>query len=251
MRVSNREIKNRFKMKNDISRAKADEAVEVSKWAFYEYEARGFLSKAEFLYEQSKYIHKRWWVIQGILLIGIWSLLLYEQSSPYTERCLGIAAPLFVVLIIPELWKNRYSNSMEIECTSYYSLRQVYAARLSLFAFTDILLLSIFFAMVAQISKISVLELIIQFLIPFNVACCICFNTLYSKKAVSEILSIVMCMLLSCIWFFVVINERVYEIISVPMWVVLLAVSIFYMLYCIKNGQKKCEEIWEVEELWN
>mgnify|MGYP006990195710 CR=1 FL=1 len=49
------------------------------------------------------------------------------------QRILGVVASLFIILIIPELWKNQTYQSMEIEATSYYSLRQIYAARMSLF----------------------------------------------------------------------------------------------------------------------
>lgn len=34
------------------------------------------ISYAEFLYQQSRYIHKRWWVLQGLLL-----LLLYRERK--------------------------------------------------------------------------------------------------------------------------------------------------------------------------
>lgn len=62
----------------------------------------------------------------------LWFLLKYTDSNYYTQRCIGIAAPLFVIMLVPEIWKNRNANAMEIECTSYYSLRQMYAARMML-----------------------------------------------------------------------------------------------------------------------
>ena len=51
---------------------------------------------------------------------------------------MGVVATLFVILIIPELWKNRSCECMEIEATSYYSLKQVYATRMLLFGVTDV-----------------------------------------------------------------------------------------------------------------
>lgn len=57
---------------------------------------------------------------------------------------MGAAAPLFALLILPELWKNQSSHTLEIECTTCYSLRQIYGARIFLFALVDITLLSIF-----------------------------------------------------------------------------------------------------------
>lgn len=59
---------------------------------------------------------------------------------------MGTLAPLFVVLVLPELWKNRSSGALEIECTAYYSLRQIYAARMVLFGLVDLALLTLFFS---------------------------------------------------------------------------------------------------------
>lgn len=36
---------------------------------------------------------------------------------------MGVASSLFVILMIPELWKNRSCGCMEIEAASCYSLR--------------------------------------------------------------------------------------------------------------------------------
>ena len=43
-------------------------------------------------------------------------------------RIMGISATIFVVLIIPEIWKNRRNGAIEIEQASYYTLRQICTA---------------------------------------------------------------------------------------------------------------------------
>lgn len=55
-----------------------------------------------------------------------------------------MAASLFAVLIMPELWKNRNTGAMEIEGTTFYTLRQMYAARIMAFALADGFILGIF-----------------------------------------------------------------------------------------------------------
>lgn len=38
----------------------------------------------------------------------------------YIQRSLGVIASLFVILVIPEFWKNCSNKSMEIEAVSYF-----------------------------------------------------------------------------------------------------------------------------------
>ena len=66
------------------------------------------------------------------------------EDDFYIQRSLGVIASLFVILVIPEFWKNCSNKSMEIEAVSYFSLKQVYAARTLLFGIADTLLLTVF-----------------------------------------------------------------------------------------------------------
>ena len=131
------------------------------------------------------------------------------EGALHIRRSLGIAAPLFVILILPELWKNRTYDAMEVEGTTFYTLRQVYAARLTLFAGVDLLLLTAFFIGASFFARVTVMELLIQFLLPFNVACCICFQTLYGGRNNSEAFSILLCSVWTGLWTLVVLNDAV------------------------------------------
>ena len=91
---------------------------------------------------------------------------------------MGTLAPLFVVLVLPELWKNRANGALEVECTAYYSLRQVYAARLVLFGLADLALLTGFFSVALLTGRATWEGLILHFLLPFLVTGCICLRTL-------------------------------------------------------------------------
>lgn len=257
MKVSNKQIKNSLQPPNVLkgssgivdNQEKIDTCVIKSKLAFYENEAENDLSKAEFLYQQSQYIHKRWWAIQGLILFVLWWIMKYSGSDFYIHRSMWIMAPLFVVLIMPELWKNRQANAMEVECTAYYSLRQVYAARLVLFAMVDLVLLSVFCLAAVYTTGMTMQELVVQFFLPCNVTCCICFHTLYSKMIHSEIFTLLLCVIWSLVWALIVWNESVYNAISVPVWNVLLIMSILYLGYCIHRGQRKCDDTWGM--IWN
>lgn len=242
-----------MKRKSDISwdEEKLLQTIAISKAAFYESEAASSLSWPEFLMQQGRYIKKRWWMLQGALLVFLLYALQASESSYYTQRSLGVAAPLFVLLILPELWKNRNCGAMEVECTTFYSLRQIYAARMALFAGVDLLLLSLFFCGATFLARLTVWEMLVQFVLPLNVACCICFRCLYSRKTGSEVFSLLLCAVFTGLWVQVLLNDAVYDAVSVPLWSLMLAVSFGYLAYSILHGAKEWEHTWEVKAVWN
>ena len=253
MRRDEREIRNHIaKIKEmHISEEKENRAIEAAKKAFYEGEQERDASFPEFLYEQSRYIQKRWWILQAAVLLGLWWLLVYTESGAYVKKGMGMAASLFAVLIMPELWKNRNTGAMEIEGTTFYTLRQMYAARIMAFALADGFILGIFFAAVSLSGRITLWEAVVQFFIPFNISCCICFGTLYSRKTGSEVFSVFLCMMWDAVWFLFLLQEPIYEAVTKPVWALIFISSVLYLFYCVSRGQKKWRQMWEVQILWN
>lgn len=228
--------------------------IEKSRRVFYESQAGVATSRLEFLYQQSRYIKKGWWLAQAGLLALLWLALQDINSGVYLQKCVGFAAPLFVVLVMPEFWKNRSAGAMELECSTYYSLRQVYAARLICFALVDLALLSVFFGAAAAAGvgvKIPISDLIVQFFMPFNITCCICFGCLYSRRNISGAGALFMCVVWMVVWGQIVLNSRLYEQVTTPVWLGLLALSSVYLVYSIVRGQRQCKHLWEVKPLWN
>ena len=118
----------------------------------------------EFLYEQSKFIKKRWWFLQGAVLLFLWIWLgRCTTDLKDTMRLLGIFATLFVILIVPEIWKNRRNGAIEIEQASYYTLRQICAARTLMFAAADFVIVMIFLVAAYSATSIALSDLIIKF----------------------------------------------------------------------------------------
>lgn len=253
MKISDDQIRTYFKAGENISYRKShlQETIRKSKMAFYEGEAEEQISGPEFVYQQSKYIHKRWWVLQGSILVLLWLLLEVSEGGLYVRKCMGAAAPLFAVLLLPELWKNRNADAMEIEGTAYYSLRQVYAARMFLCALVDFLLLCFFLAAAILTGKMLIEEIIIQFFLPYTVTCCICFRTLYSRRAVSEALAVLLCAVWCVLWIQIGLSEKIYEAISPLVWFLVIAAAVFYIGYCIYRGQKTLTFNGEVRTVWN
>lgn len=211
--------------------------VRLSGEAFYEGEAKGRLSSFEFLYLQSQWVRKRWWVMQGILLVILWFLLKYTESGLYVQTYMGILAPLLAMLILPELWKNRNCQAVEVEGAAYFSLRQIYAARMFLFVIVDVVLFGVFVFAGIWSGKIAVQEMLAQFLLPYFVTCCICFRTLYSSRVRSEIFALFLCIVWCMAWTLLVLDERAYGAVEQPVWAGMTAVAAVYLGYCIFRGQ--------------
>lgn len=234
-----------------VRKWKVRQAVLTAKSAYYEGEEERLLSSIEFLYQQSGYIQKRWWILQAAVLMGLWWILVYTGSGEYVKKGMGMAASLFAVLIMPELWKNRNTGATEIEGTTFYTLRQMYAARIMAFALADGFILGIFFAFVSFSGRLTLWEAVVQFFIPFNISCCICFGTLYNRKISSEVFSVFLCMMWDAVWLLFLLQEQIYEAVTKPVWAVIFISSALYLFYCVGRGQKKWRQMWEGQMLWN
>ena len=238
-----------FDFEETIDPRHLQETIAVSKQAFWQGEGNRPVSRLEFLFQQSRYVKKSWWLLQGILLAAVCLALRGMETDYAIRRCLGLAGPLLAVLVLPELWKNRGCNAMEVECTTLFSLRAIYAARLVLFAGVDLLLLSAFFAGAAVLTRVTVWEMLTQFLLPFNVTCVICLVTLYSRKIRSQSLSMVLCLTWGALWLLVVKNDMLYNAISAPVWASALAASFLFLGGLLVRVQRKWKT--EVIPVWN
>lgn len=239
-----------FNYEIPIKEEKVMQTIAVSKSAFLSGELEQTVSPKEFLFLQGKLIQKRWWLLQGLLLAIVCLFLQQVEADYLIRRALGLAGPVFMILILPELWKNRNFDAMEVECTTYYTLRSIYAARLTLFAVVDLILLSAFFAVASMVARISLWEMLIQFVLPFNVTCCICFRTLYAKRIRSEALAMLLCILWTACWAMLILSDAVYSVISVPVWIAALAASILGMCCTLCQGKEKWQQTLEVKPLW-
>ena len=222
------------------------ETILKSKNAFFKAEQERVLSYHEFLWTQLQVIQKRWWILQFLILAALWIALGSIQDEIYIKRSMGVVASLFVILIIPELWKNRSCGCIEIEASSYYSLKQVYAARMLLFGITDVFLVTLFLGTVSAGLHFELSELAVQFLFPLCVTACICFGILCCRYSFSEAVAMILCVIWSAVWLFVVLNENVYAIITAPIWVTLLGIAILFLIFTVCRILKNCNKYLEV-----
>lgn len=217
-----------------------------SKEAFYQKEQEGLLSYGGFLRTQFRVIQKRWWLLQFFLLVMAEVALVTTQEEYYIRRGLGVVGVLFIVLVIPELWKNRTYRCMEIEASAFYSLRQIYAARIFLFGMADVFMLTIFCGILRKNLYFTMMELMVQFLFPIAVTACICFGTLCGRQDLSKVTSIALCLLWSAVWWMITATEEIYTAVVIPVWCCLFGVVVLFlaiMVYKTVHDYNKC---WEV-----
>ena len=223
-----------------------EETIKKSIDAFCFTEQERLLTYWGFLWAQFKLIRKRWWFFQFLLLFVLWISLPSLGNGQLTQRAMGIMASLFVILIIPELWKNQTYQAMEIEGTSVYSLRQIYAARMLLFGIVDIVLITLFCGFSSVVWNVTFSQLVVQFVIPMIITSCICFRILCSKYPFGETFAVMMCILWSAVWVLVVLNETIYALLAFPLWIAILGIAIAILMFTIYQTIYRCNNYWEV-----
>ncbi len=205
----------------------------------------------DFLYQQMRYMKKRWWALQAGVLVILWWVMHEQHTELLVQRSMGILAALFAVLLIPELWKNKVCRTMEIETAAFYSLRQIYAARMLVFAIVDGVALSMFTALVSLTTSVGMEEMLIHFFVPFSVTCGILFGTLCSNYISSEFWALFLTLLWSAIWMRVVIDNELYQRISLFAWTGMLLLAVVYLFYMVRKTILTCEDFLEVGKQWN
>lgn len=195
------------------------ETIRRSAEAFYREEAGRKLSYSAFLRLQLKTMKKGWWILQILLLMLLYSVLQDMQTAWASRRCMGAAAVLFVVLIIPDLWKSRTYGLAEVESASYFSLRGIYAARLVLFGIADTLILTVFCGGVYAALGIDAVQLMVQFLLPITVTAAVCFGVLCSRYPFGETMAAALCLMWGALWILLISNDTLYAAFAAPAWI--------------------------------
>lgn len=221
-----------------------DRVIQKSKEAFWIGESERYISWPEFLYQQMFYIKKIWWLLQAGLMALLWLLLKFIVSGMYVERCMGITAPVFIIMILPELWKNDTSQSLEIEGAALFPLRKIVAARMILFGMVDSCLLTIFIVLGITSTNVSALEMLIQFVLPMVVTTCICLRLFSGRYCRGVFPAVTASLFWLTVWTLIVLRDDIYSMISMPVWIGTLILTLFYLCYCVYRILRDTEQIY-------
>ena len=115
----------------------------------------------------------------------------------------------------------------------------------------DIALLSLFFISGAVCWGLTLWEILVQFLVPFNLTCGIFLTILRSRRLNSENFAVGLCLLWAAVWQLVILNEHIYRVISIPIWCAVFALSAAYLVFGALKVIKSAAFYCEVEPLRN
>lgn len=203
------------------------------------------LSRTAFLAAQLRLIHKRVWLAQALLLALVWWILPDLATTHMAPRTLGIAAALFVVLLIPELARNTSAGALEIEGTTHYTLRHIYAARMLLCGGIDLVILTCFCGAASFSLAISLATLVTQFLLPLVVTSCLCFGILASPRHGAALSAICAYLFWSGIWWLVVTSDVFYNHIATPIWLATFGLCLLMLVVLVRRWLNKSTTQWE------
>ena len=110
----------------------------------------------------------------------------------------------------------------------------------------DVFLITLFLGTASAGLNIGLSELVVQFLFPLCVTSGICFGILCSKYSFSETVAIILCVIWSAVWLFVVLNENVYTMVTIPVWLALLGATILFLILTVCRILKNCNQYLEV-----
>ena len=189
--------------------------------AFMTEEARRWLNPIDAITIQIRHIGKRWWVLQAVLLGVAWVLVQAETDVLALRRMLAVIGALFGILVIPELWKNERTNSIEIAMVAMYSLRYIYAIRFLVFTVADVCLLTLFSALTVLTNQMALIDVVIQLLLPISVTAAICVGLL-GQPRVTERQAIFACLGWNALWAVVITNDWLYGHLASPLLIGLL-----------------------------
>lgn len=221
------------------------ETVDASRASFLRAESERPLSRTAFLAAQLALIQKRWWLAQALLLVLVAILLPGMAEIGLLSRSLGVTAALFVILVIPEFARNSSANAMEIEGTTHYTLRHIYAARLVLFGSVDLVILTGFCSALTLTMNLPLITLVTQFLLPLVITAVLCFGILSRPYSAQGPAAICTALFWSGMWWLIVTNERLYAQIATPLWLVLFALSLLMLVFFARRFLKNATKQWE------
>lgn len=242
------DLENRLKLSRISVNVKESDIQSVlvkTKEAFIQREGECMLSYGEFFMSQCMMIKKRWWCLQMVLLLLAWQFMSSGYEAFYLRRGMGIFATMFVILILPELWKNLMNGCVEIEISSFYSLHRIYAARLLTIGMVDIFLLTVFGFIAHYGIGMTITDIIINLLLPATVTSCICFTVLDRLKkniGMALALSFVWCIA----WWLLASNDSLYLATAVPIWLAVFILACILLAWCVRHLLNHCDRCMEV-----
>lgn len=246
MKVTNKKIKKRLEDYKipEFDKSKMIETIEASKKEYIKHQGRTPISFKEFIMMQIRFINPFVWIFQVCTLI-VFSIILYDLRLGENEvkniyLLLSFTAPIVAFTGFPEILKSISYNTYEIESSTYFSMQKLTAARIFIFAITDLFCLTFILSLVALGSSESLLQLILYLLVPFNITCCGCITVLNHVKSRNGSYYCLGIATICMLFTYIISNyDLVYKEASTVIWLVIFIISLGYLSRGIVISIKK------------
>lgn len=205
------------------------------------------ISFYEFFISQIKYIRKRVFFIQAIVMLICLITLLSIDSTNINIKYISMlpsAIPFFVLIIATEISQSISYNMTELEMTTRYNLGQIIIVRTTVLGSVNFVFLIFLLIILKFKLEISILSLSLHIFIPFLLTC---FGSLYVMNyirnknvnfycaGISIFISLTNILLYNT-------NENIYNYLSLRFWLILFVALIVGVIIQAKKFIRSTEE---------
>lgn len=210
--------------------------LEIPKISFY-----------EFFISQIKYIRKRVFFIQAIVMLVYLVALLITDNTNLNIKYISVlpsAIPFFVLIIATEISRSISYNMTELEMTTRYSLGQIIIVRTAIIGSLNFIFLIFLLISLKLKLEYSTLGLSLYIFIPFLLTC---FGSLYVMNHVRNKNVNFYCAGISTFVsltniFLYNTNNNMYNILSLRLWLILFLALILGVIIQAKKFIRSTEE---------
>lgn len=118
-----------------------------------------------------------------------------------------------------------------------------------MFGVVDLVIVMAFLAITYQTTILSLSDLVVNFLLPVNVSCCICFRVLYSRWEKSEYIAVLSCLVWVGLWMMIVANDVIYQKLVTPVWVAMLILTFVYFIFVFRSHCYLMKKFWRITRM--
>lgn len=140
-----------------------------------------------FTLEQLKFIQPRIWILQLIVLVGMFASVIGCGTREGGMPIVMSAAVLSVVLGIPGALKSFEYRVSELEYSCMHNCMQVLTARLVLFGLADVLWITLAVATIPSLTGVDGLRVFLYAATPFFCCCAVSFYTARITRGDSQV----------------------------------------------------------------
>ncbi|WP_438349756.1 hypothetical protein ACP8HI_03510 [Paenibacillus sp. FA6] len=238
----------------EISDSLIDDTVRLAKGEFERIGIKYKMSFREILVGQIKYISPYLWVIQATLLLIVSGFLLISNSTQNVYQSviatLSVSSPIIALVVIPELAKSFNHHVWEMEATCKFNLQKLIAIRLMIIGTLDLFAITIMVIITSAFYELSLINVILYILVPFNLASSIYLTILRRIRGNSAtIICLTAGIFMALGVGILAVYSELFTLTSTFIWITLFIISTAVLAYEIMNMFKSFQEGEKLE--WN